>query len=81
MPFENQHAFRLRDPATFISIRVLWQHFGIMALGGRLKSNPSGGTIIQTLRFDRKKWTYAEARTWAKEHGYKPILAEKATGA
>lgn len=80
MPFPNFHAARIRDPNSFIRIRVL-RHLpnGIMIYGGPLKSNPSGGTKTQTIRFPRKKFTVVQAKKWLRDHNYKWIEFEKAT--
>jgi hypothetical protein len=36
----------------------------------RLRSNPSESTQIQTLLFDRAKWSKAEAKAWALDHNF-----------
>jgi len=80
LPFANEHAARLRAPGGFVRIRQLWARKGIRALGGPLKSDPSGPSKVQTLRFNRHKFTVKQAKAWLREHGYKPILFEPATG-
>jgi hypothetical protein len=50
-----------------------------MAYGGPLKSDPRGGVVVQAIRFNRKKWTYAESKKWMKDHKYEVILSEKAS--
>lgn len=82
MPFAHEHAARLRDPDSFVRIVQLWakESEGIRALGGPLKSDPDGGTVEQTIRFKDSMWTVAEAKAWLKEHDYKVILFEEATG-
>lgn len=82
MPFPNEHAFRLRDPDDFVRITQIWEKekAGIRALGGPLKSDPDGAMEEASIRFKASKWTFAEAKKWIKDHGYKPILSEAATG-
>ena len=81
-PYANEHAARLRDPDSFVRIVQLWadEKKGIRALGGPLKSDPQGDTVEQAIRFDAGKFTVAEAKAWIKEHEYKPILFEPASG-
>jgi len=78
MPYENEHAARLRDPDGFERIVQLWSKAGVRALGGPLKSKPDGPTVEQAIRFDAKKFTVAEAKKWLSDHDYKPILFEPA---
>lgn len=82
MPYENEHAARLRDPDDFARIVQLWgdDGKGIRALGGPLKSSPGGKAVEQAIRFNHQKWSVAEAKKWLSEHDYKPILFEEATG-
>jgi len=80
MPYANEHAARLRRPSDFLRIVELWASKGIRALGGPLKSKPQGGTVEQAIRFKADQWSVAEARKWLKEHDYKPIMFEPATG-
>lgn len=51
-----------------------------MARGGPLKSKPRGGSKIQAIWFKATKWTVARAKKWLREHKYKWIEFEKATG-
>jgi len=82
VPFPNEHAARIRAPGSFVRIRQLWSrpNRGIRALGGPLKSSPTGGSKIQSIRFKRTKWTPATAKAWLKRHGYKWIMFENASG-
>jgi hypothetical protein len=81
-PYANEHAARLRDPDDFVRIRQLWakEDLGIRAIGGPLKSDPEGGTVEQAIRFKASKWTPDEAKQWLKDHDYKWIDFEEATG-
>lgn len=81
MPYENFHAFRIRDPGDFDHIVMLEETpNGIQIYGGPLKSDPKGDTKAQTYRFPRAKFTFAEARNWMQEHNLKYIDSEEATG-
>lgn len=80
MPYPNWHSARIRQPGRFVRIRVLWAKKGIMAYGGPLKTDPRGGAQIQSLRFKATKYTVAQAKKWLREHKYKWISFEKATG-
>ena len=78
MPYSNWHSARIRQPGRFVRIRVLWARKGIMAYGGSLKTDPRGGALISSIRFDRKKFTVSEAKKWLREHKYKYVKFEKA---
>ncbi len=79
MPYPNEHAARLKDPANYVRFRRENDKFGsgIHAIWG-IKA--SGTVELQAIRFDSKKFTAAQAKTWLKEHDYKPIQFEPATG-
>lgn len=78
-PYPNEHAARLRDPDDCVRVRQLWAKEGIRGLGGPLKSDPSGSTVEQALRFKKDKWSVAEAKAWLKEHDYKVQMFEPAS--
>ena len=80
MPYANEHAARLRDPDDFAWIKELWSKDGIRGLGGQLKSDPEGSTVVQTIRFKADQWTVEAAKKWLAEHDYKPIEFAPATG-
>lgn len=73
MPFPNEHAARQLPPGDFTKFRRSRLGFpkGISAIVG-IRSN--GKTAVQSLRFDRTKWTAAQARSWLKDHGFKSGL-------
>jgi hypothetical protein len=79
MPFPNEHAARQRAPGDFVRIVQLWSDKGIRALGGPLKSNPRGPSVVQSFRFKKSKWTVAEAKRWLKSKDYRTSV-EAATG-
>ncbi len=81
MPYRNEHAARLKDPSRYIDFRREndWggKGSGVDAIWGVL---PSGEVELQAIRFRADKWTVAEAKKWLRDHGYKWILFEPATG-
>lgn len=78
MPYPNEHAARLRDPARYERFRRENNKFakGVHAIWGILRG---GKTELQAIRFDAGKFTADEARKWLKAHNFKPILFEPAT--
>jgi HK97 family phage major capsid protein/HK97 family phage prohead protease len=78
-PFPNEHAARLHDPSKYVSFRRRNDAggpgidfiFGILA---------AGGTELQAIRFDKKRYTVAQAKAWLKDHDHTPIMFEEATG-
>jgi len=82
MPYPNFHAARIIDPDkfqadSFRTITIGQADAGITAIVGRLKGETT--TKIQTYRFDKKKFTVAEAKKWLKDHDIKFISFEPAT--
>lgn len=80
-PFPNEHAARLKNPNLYSRFRRRNNFFkpGIHAIFGRLKT--TGKAEVQSIRFDAKKFTVAQAKKWLKNHDFKPIVFEPATGA
>lgn len=80
-PFPNEHAARLTDPDKYAEFRRQNNKFGpgIHAIFGIIKK-PKRKSELQSIRFDSKKFTAAQAKKWLKDHDYKPILFEEATG-
>jgi len=79
-PYPNFHSARVRDPDDFDHIVVLHTtKEGIMILGGPLKSDPKGPTTVQAYRFNKGKFTIAEAKAWLKEHDIKYLSFEPAS--
>jgi HK97 family phage major capsid protein len=81
VPYPNEHAARLKDPAQYDEFRRENNKFGdgIHAIWG-IKTKPKRKAELQAIRFDAKKWTVAAAKKWLKDHGYKPIAFEPASG-
>lgn len=69
MPFPNEHSCRLKEPGLFVRILELWKAKGARGIGGPLKSDPSGGTVTQAVRYDRKVWTAADAAADCRSKG------------
>lgn len=63
---------RLREPSTIVdnSFRTitLSESRGIKAVIGRLKTDPSGPTHVQSVLFDRDRWNSKDALAWVHEH-------------
>jgi hypothetical protein len=76
-PFPNEHAARQADPKQFDKFRrqPMKGVKGVDAIFG-IKD---GKSAIQSLRFDKKLWTTAEAKAWLKSHGFKTAGFEAAT--
>lgn len=79
MPYPNEHAARINEPGKYSDIRRENDKFGegVDVIWG-VKEN--GDTEIQAIRFRSEKFTAAQAREWLKDHDYKPIEFEEATG-
>lgn len=81
MPLPNFHAARMISPSkfqdgSFRSIQIGDKNSGITAIVGRLKGQTA--TKVQTYRFDKDKFTAAEARKWLSNQDAKPIEFEPA---
>jgi len=78
-PYPNEHAARLNNPDKYDSFRRdndaggpgIDFIFGILA---------DGGTELQAIRFDKNRYTVAEAKAWLRDHDHTPIMFEEATG-
>jgi hypothetical protein len=92
MPYKNQHSARQLEPDDFesdgmgkgIQFKTIKIADGITAIVGKLKKPPkdsnADSTHIQTYRFDKDKFTEAEAKAWLKKHNLKIKKFEKAVG-
>jgi hypothetical protein len=75
MPYPKEHAARQTDPGQYDRFRRVHPDGfpeGVDAIMG-IKE---GKSEIQTLRFDKDKWSPSEAKKWLKEHGFKTTLEE-----
>lgn len=78
MPYANEHAFRIKEPSQFDSFARKNNEFGdgIHVIYG-IKE---GKSTVQSIRFSASKWTFSKAKKWMKDHDWKYIKAEEATG-
>lgn len=78
-PYPNEHAARLNDPDKFNGFRRDNDAggAGVDFIYGILST---GGTELQAVRFDKNRFTPAQARDWLSEHDFQPIIFEEATG-
>ena len=79
MPYPNEHASRQLPPEMFEKFRRgKPEGFpdGISVIYGILPKSKGGGSRIQAIRFDRKKWSPAQARVWLRERKFKVHLVE-----
>lgn len=71
---EEYIRIRVRNPGDFQpgTFRTVWisKKDGINSVQGRLKGETT--MTVQSLLFDKEKWTKERALAWVKEHGYKP---------
>lgn len=88
MPFPNEHAARQVEPdkkifKTFRRTKT-WKGNNLpdgvsFIFGIKRKKGPRGGvTQIQSIRFDKNKFTATQAKTWLKKHKFKISGFEKA---
>lgn len=77
-PYPNEHAARMKSPDGYKRMRRQNDKFGpgIHAIFGVTDEDK---TELQAVRFDREKFTAAEAKVWLKEHDMKPAGFEPAT--
>ena len=82
MPYPNEHAARMKNPDLFIEGSFISKNIatGVRMILGKLKRDGSSGSLVtQAVRFNKDKFTVAEAKAWLKDHDLKPILFEEAT--
>ncbi len=79
MPFANEHAARIKSPGQYVRFRRKNNHFksGIHVIFG-IKKN--GSSEVQSIRFNKNKFTVAQAKKWLRDNNFKPLLFEPATG-
>lgn len=78
MPYQNEHAARLRDPDQYDRIRRVNDEFGdgVDAIYGITDDSAE----LQAIRFDSDKYSVSQAREWLNENDYNPIEFEPAEG-
>jgi HK97 family phage major capsid protein/HK97 family phage prohead protease len=79
-PYPNEHAARVRDPNNYDEFRRINNELGdgIHIIVGYNDE----GSEIQSIRFDKTKWTEKEARQWLKDNNwdvleFEPAIEEK----
>jgi len=67
----NWYRVRQAPPGNYSKFRIGWisRSKGIRAVYG--KNKKTGKWDIQSLLFDKKKWTRAAVRKWVKSHNFK----------
>lgn len=74
---ENYIRLRQREPGEFVdgSFRTITLSAGegIHAVIGHLKSDPEGGTVVQSFLFEKDKWTVERAEAWVKDHAKRSL--------
>ena len=80
MPYNIEHSSRVKDPDVFVSTSFRRKEItdGISIIIGKLKTDPTGSTVTQAYRFDKKKFTVAQARKWLKDHKIDTVSFEAA---
>lgn len=79
-PYPNEHAARQSDPANYVRFRRGELPGGPAGLSAVFGIRPDGKAEIQSLRFDRDRFSVGQAKDWLREHGYKVGGFEEATG-
>jgi DNA-directed RNA polymerase subunit RPC12/RpoP len=69
---ENYIRIRIRNPKTIVEgtfrTIVISETEGIKAVIGKLKSDKTGPTHIQSVLFEKGRWTVERATQWVKDH-------------
>lgn len=75
-PYPNEHAARINDPDKYEDFRRVNDELGdgIDVIYGLLAS----GGEIQSIRFDKLKWSVDDAKAWLDDHDYTVIEFEPA---
>lgn len=76
-PYPNEHSARIHSPDKYIRFRRQNNKLGegIHVIFGITADEK---TEIQSIRFSASKFSVAEAKTWLKEHDFRPISFEPA---
>ena len=76
-PLPNEHAARMADPKQFDKVRRQNNKFGdgVHAIWG---VTADGKMVLQSIHFDKDKFTPEEAKKWLEDHDYKPTTFEPA---
>ncbi len=71
MPYPTEHAARIEDPGKYKTFNRVNNKFGsgIDAIFGKKDANSP--MELQAIRFDKTKFTPAQAKAWLKDHKQK----------
>jgi len=80
-PYPTEHTARLIEPRRFASFtrKPVPGEPGVAMIIGVRSGGGTEGTEVQAFRFDRTRFTPAQARAWLRRHGRKAIMFEPAT--
>lgn len=75
MPFKNEHAARIKNPELYEEFARDNDKFGngIDAIYGIRVRDGKRVSELQAIRFDKKKFTVAQAKKWLSDHDHKPL--------
>ena len=81
-PYPNEHSARLTSPDKYKEFRRDNDKFGpgIDAIFGIFEKDGKRTSELQAIRFDKDKFSVAEAKAWLKEHDHKVVSFEAASG-
>ena len=77
MPYPNEHAARIKPPKGYDKFRRQRMTDGVDAIYG-IKAD--GKSEVQSLRFDKTKFSETQAKQWLKKNNFKSILFEPSSG-
>lgn len=79
-PYPGEHSARLHEPSEYKKFRRQNDKLGdgIHAIWGQRKTDSKWE--LQAIRFSVDRWTVPTAKQWLKDHGYRSIRFEPATG-
>lgn len=79
VPYPNQHAARLTDPAQYAEFRTIKPQGFPAGVSVILGIKDDGTSEFQAIRADREKMTVTEFRRFLNDKGYRVIMFEEAT--
>ena len=70
-PYPNEHAAQIREPDKYQGFRRMNDELGngIHVILGLI----DGQSEIQSIRFDKTKWTVEQSQVWLGDEGYEPF--------
>jgi len=73
VPFRTEHAARQLPPERFVRFARKQLAPGVSVILG---IDENGTSHVQSLRFDKVRYSPAEARAWLQRHGFRAELEE-----